>query len=99
MGPPNLYSVCIAKVMGKPHQARHGSAGAQLETLVEADHAIMEEPRVFATDDTAVKLGQCGAICKRGARLCVCRKDPMGHVHKDSTRPTQAELDVHWARY
>ena len=59
----------------------------------------MEEPCVFATDETAVKAGQCGAICKRGAKLCVCRKDPMGHVHKDSIRPTQAELDVYKARY
>ena len=58
----------------------------------------MEEPRVFATDETAIKAGQCGAIYRKGAKLCVCRKDPMGHVHKDSTRPTQAELDVYRAR-
>ena len=57
----------------------------------------MEELCVFV-DETAVNSSQCGAIYKRGTKLCVCRKDPMGHVHKDSTRPTQAELDVYFAK-
>lgn len=48
---------------------------------------------VCATDDAAVRLGQCGTIYKRGSRIVVCRKDPTGHSHTDSTRPTQVELD------
>jgi len=51
------------------------------------------EPGVCATDDMAIQQGVCGTIYKRGNRLVVCRKDPVGHVHKDNTRPTQAELD------
>ena len=91
--------LCVVKVVKKPHQAPDTcSAGSQLQTLVEANQAITEEPGIFATDETAVKAGQCGAICKRGAKLCVCRKEPMGHIHKDGTRPTQAELDAYRAR-
>lgn len=63
------------------------------EAVMPTPGDLAMEPGVCATDEMAIQQGLCGTIYKRGNSLVVCRKTPLGHVHKDNTRPTQAELD------